>query len=91
MSSLLEDLRSKKMTTVDAQAEAYNKALLDCPPVSAALIVYLNRMFARRYIKPNDPTMQQELVFQAGIDKVVQHLGNQNDRQEKEIRDSRTK
>ena len=91
MHSLLQDLRSKNRETTDNAAEAFNKALRECPPVSAALLMYLEKMFARKQIKPNDPTMQQELVFQAGIDKVVMHLRSQNDRQENEIREARTK
>jgi hypothetical protein len=87
--SLLDDLRSKTNTVGDT--EAYKKALGDCPPVSAGLLAYLDKMFSRRSIKPNEPTMQQELVFQAGVDKVLQHLRGQNERQEQDIRSQRTK
>lgn len=88
--SLLNDLRSKSNPIKDEVTEAYNRTLRECPPVSAALIAYLEKMFARRYIKPNEPMMQQELVYQAGVDKVIQHLRSQNERQEKEIKNPRT-
>lgn len=87
--SLLNDLKSKqKKKSLDDVA--YARALQDCPPVSAALLAYLDKMFARKYIEPNNPNMSQELIFQAGIDKIKNHLRTQNDRQEKEIRDNRT-
>lgn len=88
--SLLNDLRSKNeiinKVIQDTKISDYNKMLLTCPPISERLLQYLEKMFSRRYIKPNDPCMQQELVFQAGIDKVIQHLRSQNERQEKEIK-----
>jgi len=82
--SSLKDFRSPQ--TVD-----YEKALRDCPGVSKQLIAYLERMFSRKSIKPTEPTMQQELVYQAGIDKVLEHLRSQNERQEQEIKIGRTK
>lgn len=91
MPSLLQDLRSKNRDSTDTVAEAFNKALRECPPVSAALLMYLEKMFARKQINPTNPSMQQELVYQAGIDKVVMHLRSQNDRQEREVRETRIK
>ena len=89
--SLLSDLRSKTKQTAEANTKDYQKALRECPPVSASLVAYLEKMFSRRQIKPNDPTMQQELVFQAGVDKVIMHLRSQNDMQEQRVREERTK
>ena len=82
--SSLKDLRS-------AQTADYNKALSQCPPVSKQLLAYLDKMFTRRLIKPTEPTMQQELVYQAGVDKVIEHLRSNNERQEKEVASTRTK
>ena len=91
MSSSLKDLKSRIRDKPDEAIEAYQRALNECPPVSSALLAYLDKMFARRKIKPNDPTMQQELVFQAGIDNVVMHLRSQNERQERNVKQIRTK
>ena len=89
MTSLLDDLKSRqpiKTTLAD-----YQKSLSECPPVSKALIEYLERMFSRKVINPTSASMQQELVFQAGIDSVLLHLRNRNDRQEELIRVDRVK
>ena len=80
----LKDLRS-------AQIVDYEKAVRSCPPVSKALLAHLEKMFSRKMIKPTEPTMQQELVYQAGIDKVIEYLRKQNDRQEREVASTRTK
>jgi hypothetical protein len=88
--SLLNDLRSRN-STPDEVTDAYDKAVRECPPVSASLIAYLEKMFSLKYIKPNVPTMQQQLVFQAGQDRIIKHLRSQNERQEQEVRSIRTK
>ena len=89
--SLLDDLKSKHLTKDKDSLSNYNKAIRECPPVPKALLEYLDRMFSRKMIRPTSPTMEQELVYQAGIDNIIQHLRSQNDRQEQEIRQSRTK
>ncbi len=91
MSSLLEGLRSRNKAAPDLHLDAYQKALRECPPVSAALLAYLDNMFARKPIPPTSPSLQQELVFQAGIDKVLMHLRSRNEQQERNIRETRTK
>lgn len=82
--SSLDDLRSKHL-------KDYNTAILKCPPVSKQLLDYLEKMFSKKAIKPTSPTMEQELVYQAGIDQIINHLRNQNARQEDEIMKKRIK
>jgi len=82
--SSLKDFRSTQI--VD-----YQKAVQSCPPVSKLLLEHIKKMFSRRSIKPTEITMQQELVYQAGIDKVIEYLRGQNERQEKAITETRTK
>lgn len=90
MSSLLDDLRLQQHTKAK-QLVDYEKTISECPPVSKALIQYIERMFSRKLILPTSPSMQQELVYQAGIDKVIAHLRSQNDKQERTLRESHVK
>lgn len=91
MGSLLEDFRSKNKQKADASLDEYNAACRTCPPVSQLLLDHLDMMFSRKDVHHTDPTMSQQLIIQAGIDKVIKHLRRQNDRQEKEAREARTK
>lgn len=86
--SLLEDLRSRQKSD---KTLMYQQVVDECPPISKALLVYLEKLFARKTIHHLEPMMQQALVFQAGIDKVINHLRSRNEAQEKEIKSTRTK
>jgi len=91
MSSLLNDLRSHQITASAKATEDYLSAIQECPPVSNAMIEHLKKMYTRKIIKPTSSTMSQELIYQAGIDKIITYLENANTRQEKEQQDIRTK
>ncbi len=92
MSSLLNDLRSaQKIEIRDKGLEDYVRVIQECPPVSNIMLEHLDKMFSRKSIKPTSPTMEQELVYQAGIDKVLAYLRSANERQEKEQQEIRTR
>lgn len=75
---------------IDARVKDYTDAIHSCPPVSKALIAHLDRMFSRKTVLPTSPSMQQELVFQAGIEKIKDYLKEQNARQERETSELQT-
>ena len=91
MNSLLEDFKSKMKPEGNAELDQYNKDIRTCPPVSASLLAYLDMMFFPKDISPTSISMSQELIIQHGIDKVITHLRRQNERQEEDIRQDRTK
>ena len=74
--SALEHLRGKGLKEYEQMIEA-------APPVSAALLRHIDNMFVPPDIPPDDPAMEQKLVFQHGIERVLKYLKNLHDRQEK--------
>lgn len=86
----MSSLGSSKSKLIDQRVQSYIEATQQCPPVSKALIAHLDKMFSAKSIPPTSPSMQQELVFQAGIEKVKDYLKDQNARQERDIKEIHT-
>ncbi len=63
--------------------EECQKMIEGAPPVSVMLLDYIERMFKAKAINPTSPTMQQELIYQAGIEKVKMHLRSLHEQQSK--------
>ncbi len=84
MSSLLDDFKLSRSTE-------YRKLEQECPPISQQLLGHLDKMFARKTILPTSPTIGNELIYQAGVEKVLDYLRRQNGRQEDRIRADRIK
>lgn len=74
--SALENFRGKGL-------KEYEQVVADAPPVSAALLRHIQNMFSPPEIPPGDPTMEQKLVFQHGIERVLRYMKSLHDRQEK--------
>ena len=88
MQTSLESLRSQHNPGRTAE---YQKEIAQCPPISKLLLAHLRKMFSRPTLKPTKDTMAQELIYQHGIDKVLDYLETVNERQENEIRKERVK
>lgn len=61
------------------------------PPVSRALLAYLDRMFQAPVLNPAATNLAEQLIFQHGIDSVKAHLKRVNYGQESSIQRERTK
>lgn len=72
----LENFRGKGL-------KEYEQLIEEAPPVSAALLRHVQNMFTPPDLQPGDPTMEQKLIFQHGIERVLKYLKNLHDRQEK--------
>jgi hypothetical protein len=74
--SALEHLRGKGL-------KDYEQMIEEAPPVSAALLRHMQKMFTAPDVPPGDPALEQKLVFQHGIERVLNYMKNLHDRQEK--------
>lgn len=63
------------------------KKVNQCPAVSRQLIHHLKQMFAQKQISPATPSISNELIFQHGIDRVINYLEARNADQEKDTRE----
>lgn len=80
----LEDLRQKRL-------DDFLQKIDNFPPVSAQLVAAVSAMFTPEKIHPSDPQMANKLIYQAGIDSVIDFLRKRHERQEAEIRREYTK
>ena len=60
----------------------YRKIIDQAPPVSALLLLHLNRMFTAPELSPGDPELSQKLIYQHGIERVLKYLKGVHDKQE---------
>lgn len=60
----------------------YEQLQAGAPPVSEALLRHMNKMFTPPDLQPGDPAMEQKLVFQHGIERVLKYMKSLHDRQE---------
>ena len=74
--SALENLRGRGL-------KEYEQIQEGAPPVSAALLRHIENMFTPPDVSPGDPAMEQKLVFQHGIERVIKYLKNLHNRHEK--------
>jgi len=78
--SSLTDFKNKRL-------QDYEQRVSQAPPISAALLQHMESMFVPERLNPDDPYMNNKLVFQAGINRVLDYMRGLHERQEKEIRD----
>jgi len=60
-----------------------------CPPVTKELVKHLTDTFSCKY-NVSDELFSQKLVFQEGINTVIEYLRTRNKKQEGESRDAYT-
>jgi len=63
----------------------------EAPAVSLGMIKYLETMFTDPKIKPGIDHMSDHLIFQQGINSVLDHMRSLNERQEARIREQYSK
>lgn len=78
--SLLEDYRRKSV-------KDYEHTIDNAPPISRAMLDHMNTMFAPPEIPPGDPSIKEKLLFQHGIERVLNYMRGLHDRQEKDVRE----
>lgn len=67
------------------QQKAHDRRLIESPPVSDQLIVWLEEAFPREPVKVNDELMAQKLTVRRGMDIIIDHLKVTNERQKRGI------
>ena len=69
----------------------FTNQINQAPPVSRALLAYLDRMFQPPVLSPTATNLSEQLIFQHGIDSVKAHLRGVNYGQENAVQRERTK
>jgi hypothetical protein len=70
--------------------EVIRRESMACPPIQPLLIQHLKQRFQpARKIRPDHPQLQQLLMVQYGVEKVIDYLEGQYDRQSLEARKAR--
>lgn len=79
------------MDSASSRDVAYKEALKACPPVPMALVDHLDRVFVDPTWTPTMQSFQEQLIFQAGVNKVKRYLKDRLLSQEAAARAARTK
>ena len=73
--TLLYEFREKHL-------KEYEQVIDSAPPVSKALLHHIESMFVPAEIHPGDPGIKEKLVFQHGIERVLNYMRGLHERQE---------
>jgi hypothetical protein len=82
--SLLEGLRQKSL-------KDYEQVVENAPPISRALLDHMNKMFVAPEVPPSDPQIKEKLLFQHGIERVLNYMRGLHDRQERAAKEQYSK
>jgi len=86
--SLLDSLRNTKIKSTNEPLSHFEQLQDNAPAISKQLLRYLDTVFDPKRLTPDDPNINNHLLFQHGIEHIKRHLKDLNERQERSARDT---
>jgi len=83
--SALSDFRQN---TVDPRLVDFERICNEAPAVSVVMLKHLEKVFSTPEVRPGTPYLSDHLIFQAGVQSVLNHMRGLNERQENNARET---